>query len=213
MTRLAQGVLLASILAVPAAISGVAGEPPPAGGDLAATPSWRIQAGPIRVTNDERLSVSGRFRLSPLSDRAAEEQALSGGACLVADLVPFGIGRAQCNTNADCNGPDVFNAQRDPRITDYVGYCAGRDGSGEPPRCWTRPGPATTHCLRSVDGLVLGPGEFILGPVDADPLGVGAGSPEWAVLACLAHPGHARACGEPLSIHRQVSLTPVGSVE
>jgi hypothetical protein len=173
------------------------------------TPGWRILAGPVEMRPVEPALVSGSFRviahppgIDPLGARP------QGGACLVANLVPFGIGRARCVTNADCNAADALDKEHDPRLAGYIGYCMRRDGSDAPPQCWTRPGPAGTHCKRSVGEWQLSEGAHPLGPVAADPLGKGEPYPEWAVYACMAHPGHDRACGETVSPYRQVSLTP-----
>lgn len=175
---------------------------------------WSIHAGPVERMRGAPVRVSGTFEVRTQgSEAAAVGIARQGGACLVADLVPFGIGRAHCATNADCNGPDAIDKLGRPELAEYHGYCAARDGSAEPPRCWTRPGPANTHCRRSVDGLRLTPGVHAVGPVDADPLGRSEPRPRWAVYACLAQEGHARACADPTSPHRQVSLTPLRNDE
>lgn len=174
------------------------------------TAGWSIQGGQVELQPAGKPQVSGTFLVnSPQAATGPLAAPLQGGACLVADLVPFGIGRARCETNADCNGPDAIDKQHDTRLAEYVGYCATRDGSTEPPRCWTRPGPPNTHCRRSVDALRLIAGVHKLGPVDADPLGSGEPFPEWAVYACMAQVGHERACGEVVSPYRQVSLTPL----
>jgi len=170
---------------------------------------WSIRAGPVEWAQGEPLQVSGRFEVcGPDSGAEAGAEPRSGGACLLADLVDQGIGRVACTTHADCNGPDAIDRE-DPRMAGYVGYCATEDGSGEAPRCWTRPGPPETHCQRSVDGFLLTPGVHRLTPVDGDPLRNGAPYPRWVVYACLAHVGHGRACAEPENPNKQVSLTPV----
>jgi TolB-like protein/Tfp pilus assembly protein PilF len=175
-----------------------------------ATAGWSIHGGPVEWQPGQPVQVVGRFEVrAPAAGPTAETALLQGGACLVADLVPFGIGRATCATNADCNGPGAFDRVRGSDTEGYLGYCAARDGSNEPPRCWTRPGPAGSHCRRSVDGLLLTEGVQEVGPVAADALENGEPYPEWAVYACMAHPGHDRACGEPVSPNRQVSLTPL----
>lgn len=166
---------------------------------------WRIQAGPVTWTQGDPPQVTGTFEVCAASGEDPPGGALrQGGACLVADLVPWGIGRASCATHADCNAFDG----KDPRMAGYVGYCATQDGSGEPPRCWTRPGPASTHCRRSADGFPLTVGTHGFGPVSGDPQGAGAPYPRWAVFACLAQAGHDRACGDPDSPNKQISLTP-----
>jgi hypothetical protein len=206
--------LLAAWRALPAA-DEVPPAPPPVPGASSARPDntggWSIHGGPVERIRGEPARVSGTFEVRTEGEGpAAEGKARQGGACLVADLVPFGIGRAHCATNADCNGPDAIDKLGHPGLAEYHGYCAARDGSAEAPRCWTRPGPASTHCRRTVDGLRLNPGvHALLGPVDADPLSRGEPRPRWAVYACLAHEGHDRACAEPASPHRQVSLTPL----
>lgn len=170
---------------------------------------WRIQSGQVEQISKTPPLVSGTFAIistnQPIDSYAAPMQ---GGACLVADLVPFGIGRNECMSNADCNGVDSIDKQRMPDLTDYVGYCVSRDGSQQAPRCWTRPGPPETHCRRTIDSLQLTVGTHTLGPVNADPLGQGEPYPEWAVYACMAHPDHEKACGEAVSPFRQISLTP-----
>ncbi len=180
------------------------------GAEAEAALGWRIQAGQAELQTAGQPQVSGTFMVSaPPGETDPLAAPMQGGACLLADLVPFGVGRASCATSADCNGPDSIDRQKDPRLAEYVGYCAARDGSAEAPRCWTRPGPASTHCQRTVDSLRLTAGEHSLGPVVADPLGNGEPLPEWAVYACMAKAGHERACGEAVSPHRQVSLTPL----
>ncbi len=176
------------------------------------TVGWSIQGGQVELQQGVEPMVSGMFIVS--SPQAATDPLaapLQGGGCLVADLVPFGIGRASCVTNADCNEPDSIDKQHDPRLANFVGYCATRDASTEPPRCWTRPGLPDTHCKRSKDSFRLTAGVHKLGPVDADPLGNGEPYPEWAVFACMAQAGHDRACGEAGSPFRQNSLTPLVS--
>lgn len=169
---------------------------------------WRIEAGPVRIAPGEPAELIGIFRVIAPAGTLAEAAPRSGGACLVADLTPFGIGLARCNSHSDCNGPDSIDAS-DPRLEGFRGYCASRDGSGEPPHCWTRPGPPQTHCQRSIDGLRLTQGAHELGPVNADPLGNGGPLPEWAVYACMADEGHDRACGQRGGGNRQTSLTPL----
>lgn len=176
----------------------------------AVSAEWSIRAGQVELQALEKPLVSGEFSVISshleVDSPAAPRQ---GGACLVADLVPFGIGRESCVTNADCNGPDAMDKQLDPRLASYVGYCASRDGTNQAYKCWTRPGPPETHCRRTRDSLRLTAGVHRLGPVDADPLGNSEPYPEWAVYACMAQPGHERACGETVSPYRQVSLTPL----
>jgi hypothetical protein len=181
-----------------------------ADGAAAAATGWSIHGGPVERRPGEPVTVVGQFEVrAALGGSTAATAPLQGGACLVANLAPFGIGRTRCSTNADCNGPDAIDREHDARLAEYVGYCAARDGSGQAPQCWTRPGPADTHCRRTVDGLLLTTGTHALGPVAADPLGNGEPWPEWAVYACMAHAGHDRACGEAVSADRQVSLTPL----
>lgn len=182
-----------------------ADEQAPAAGDR------RIQAGPVTWQNGANPQVSGTFRVfAAATDIESPDPALQGGACLVADLTPFGIGSAECATNADCNPVNTADTQPSPHVSEFVGYCAARDGSGETPRCWTRPGPPSTHCKRTIDPFRLTEGEHELGPVSANPLGNAPPYPEWVVYACLAAPGHDRACGEAVSPHRQISLTSLG---
>jgi hypothetical protein len=205
--------LLAAWRALPAADEVPTAAPPVPAASSARpdhTGGWSIHGGPVEWNPGEPARVSGTFEVRTRdSETATAGTARQGGACLVADLVPFGIGRARCATNADCNGPDAIDKFGHPGLADYHGYCTARDGSAEAPRCWTRPGPASTHCRRTVDGLRLTPGAHAVGPVDADPLGRGEPRPRWAVYACLAHVGHDRACAEPASPYRQISLTPL----
>jgi len=171
---------------------------------------WSIHGGPVEWQTGQPGQVIGRFEVRAPADRpAAEAEPLQGGACLVADLVPFGIGKATCTTHADCNEPSTFGPPGGPDVEQYYGYCATRDGSNEPARCWTRPGPPGAYCIRTNDSWKLTAGMHTVGPVNGKPLGEQAPDPEWAVYACLAHPGHERACGEPDNPHRQVSLSPV----
>jgi len=180
----------------------------PAPTDSAKTDSWVIQAGPIRSIDGSVPMVTGTFQVSgPQSAISSKEELRQGGACLIADLVPFGIGLSNCTTNQDCNQPDGFGAATIPALKEAYGYCVSR--GGEPPRCWTRPGPPDKYCRRSIDGLRLTPGEHQLEPVAIDPLRRGMPYPEWAVYACMAHKGHDRECGNPgKSQFRQISVTP-----
>lgn len=166
-----------------------------------------IRSGPVTWQEGAEARVAGVFEVRAAAGET-DPQALprQGGACLVADLVPYGVGRARCSTDADCNQADAFDAGN-PLTADFRGYCAARDGSGEPTKCWTRPGPPETHCRRTVDGLELRVGTHPIGPVNGDPLGRGEPYPDWAVYSCMAQPGHDRACGEPESPFKQVSLT------
>lgn len=173
------------------------------------TGGWSIHAGPVGWTRDDPPRVSGRFEVcGPVSGAEPRVARRQGGACLVADLVDQGIGRAICATHADCNSRDAFD-RGDPRLADFQGYCLAQGGSDEPPRCWTRPGPAAAFCKRTLDTFRMTAGVHHLGPVDRDPLNSGEPYPRWAVYACMAHAGHDRSCGEPASPHRQISLTPL----
>ena len=178
------------------------------------TRGWNIQAQEAAWASGDSLAVTGSVRIvAPPQSADADPATPQGGACLVANLVPFGIGRRDCATNADCNGPDAIDRQHDPRLADYTGYCARRDGSEQAPTCWTRPGPAESHCKRTIDGWKMAAGEHGIGPVDGDPLGAGEPYPEWAVYACMAYLGSDRACGMPVSDQRRISLTPSSSRE
>lgn len=185
------------------AASGSSVQPPEA------SARWSIIAGPVNLVPGNPVRAEGTFEIRATPGAVDRDlPPVTGGACLVANLVPFGIGRATCQTNADCNGPDAIDAEADSRLVDYAGYCAARDGSGEPSTCWTRPGPASTHCRRTVDTLQIAEGEYGLGPVSGDPLGNAPPWPEWAVYACTADPGFPGACGEIVSPNRRISLTP-----
>jgi hypothetical protein len=176
--------------------------------DASQAGNWSIQAGPVTAAEGHEPEVSGLFEVCSPAGEAPGRMALhQGGACLVAYLVPFGTGRAECRSHADCNPPGEFD-RLGPPTADYFGYCARRDGDDGPPRCWTRPGPADTHCLRTVDHWRMSAGIHQIGPVNGDPLGRGEPYPEWAVFACVAHSGHDRACGEPDNPNKEVSLTP-----
>jgi hypothetical protein len=169
---------------------------------------WRVEAGPVEISHGNEPLARGSFRVLAPAGTLPDAAPRSGGACLVADLVRHGVGLANCVSNAECNGPDAIDRAGDPRLEAFIGYCVARDGSGQAPRCWTRPGPAEIYCRRSASGLRLSPGLHELGPVDADPLQQGAPWPEWAVYACMADEGHKRACGQAVDAHRQTSLTP-----
>jgi hypothetical protein len=170
---------------------------------------WDIQAEAVEWSTGAKPVVTGRFRVdAPSASPESGASIPKGGACMVANLVPFGVGRATCTTHADCNGVDSIDRQRDPRLENFVGYCAKRDGSDEPLTCWTRPGPPGGFCKRSIDPWTMSGGTHQLGPVDGDPLGNGPPYPEWAVYACLAFLGHDRACGEPSNPNRKISLSP-----
>ena len=178
------------------------------------TRGWNIQAQQAAWASDGNPVITGGFRItSPPQSADADPATPQGGACLVANLVPYGIGRPTCASHADCNGPDAIDRQRDPRLADYTGYCARRDGSAEAPTCWTRPGPAESYCKRTIDGWKMAAGEHEIGPVNGDPLGAGKPYPEWAVYACMAYFGNDRACGMPANDQRRISLTPSSSRE
>jgi len=151
--------------------------------------------------------ASGTFLVRAPGGMLPDAVARSGGACLLADLVPFGVGLPTCTTTSECNTPEAIDKANHPELEGYFGYCTARDGSNEPLRCWTRPGPPETHCRRTIDGFELTAGEHQVGPVDADPLGNGPPYPQWVVYACLADAGHDRACGEPLDANRKISVT------
>ena len=211
-SELAGLVLIASCAALPVLgehTSAACGDRDDYAAGASATGGWRIHGGTVAWTEAERPQVSGSFEICPpRGSNTGDAAPLQGGACLVADLTPFGIGMAACETHADCNAPGAFDRLPNPGAAEYSGYCIAPDGSDEPPRCWTRPGPAGTYCRRSIDALPMTAGSHRIGPVSGDPLGTGKPFPQWAVYACLAHAGHDRACGEPASPHRQVSLTP-----
>lgn len=172
-----------------------------------AADGWRIEAGAIEVTPGAPARVSGTFHVHAPAGTPPEAAPRAGGACLVADLVPFGVGAAACQSNADCNTPEAIDTQRHPGLDGAYGYCAAPDGSGESSRCWTRPGTARTYCSRSIDGLRLTPGTHRIAAVPADPLDFGGPLPNWAVVACLADAAHPAACGEQSGEHRQFSMT------
>jgi hypothetical protein len=171
--------------------------------------NWRIEAGQVEFSGGEEVWVRGSFLVHAPEGTPADAAPREGGACLLADLVAFGVGLESCKSFADCNSPRAIDKANNPAMEDYVGYCVARDGSTQPPRCWTRPGPAESHCKRSVDGLRLTAGKHQLEPVPADPLKTGARRLKWAVIACLADADHPRACGEEESAMRQMSLTPM----
>ncbi len=170
-------------------------------------PDWRIESGPVRIEPGEHPGVSGTFLVRAPEGKAPDTTARSGGACLLADLVPFGVGLPTCMTTSECNTPEAIDKANHPEFEGYFGYCTGRDGSDEPKRCWTRPGSPETHCRRTIDGFELTAREHRVGPVDADPLGKGPPYPEWVVYACISDAGHPRACGGPLDANRQISVT------
>jgi len=181
-------------------------DPPSDGRAQELADAWSIRPGPVEFEGDESgWRASGSFSVDgPEEDIASLPQ---GGGCLMADLVPSGIGAAQCQTNAECNTSETFDLNQHPERADFHGYCAARDGSDGPARCWTRPGRPDAYCKRSIDSpLIRGRNE--LGPVDADPLKQGQPLPEWAVYTCLARPGYDRACGGPENPNRRISMTP-----
>jgi hypothetical protein len=151
--------------------------------------------------------VSGTFLVQAPEGTPPDTAPRSGGACLLADLVSFGVGLPTCATTPECNTPQAIDKVNHPELEGFFGYCIAREGSGEPPRCWTRPGPPENHCRRTIDGFRLTARKHQVGPVDADPLGNGPPYPEWVVYACIANAGHDRACGEPLDANRQTSVT------
>lgn len=173
-----------------------------------AAEDWRIEAGLAQLVAGALPRVNGYFYVHAPAGTPADAAPRSGGACLVADLVPFGVGLPSCETTADCNAPEAIDKASNPALENFQGYCAAPDGSREPPKCWTRPGLPTEYCNRSPDGLRLTPGMHVLPTVPADPLNLETSLPDWAVLACMAEEGHPAACGEPANVHRQLSMTP-----
>ncbi len=209
--------VLISLIVLPAGLlAGETGGTNEAANDVSAnmaTHSWSIHGGPVEWQAGEPGQVIGHFEIrAPADGTSADAELLQAGACLVADLTPFGIGSATCTTQADCNQPGTFGSPENAGIEQYHGYCATRDGSKEATRCWTRPGPPDAYCIRTKDSWKATAGMHTVGPANGKPLGDQAPAAEWAVYACLAHPGHGRACGEPDNPHRQISLTP-GPIE
>jgi len=174
-----------------------------------AAEDWRIEAGQVEFSAGEDVWVRGTFFVTAPAGTPAEASPRNGGACLLADLVALGVGLETCKSNADCNSPRAIDKADNPALEDFLGYCLTRDGSSQPPRCWTRPGPPETHCKRSVDGLRLTAGEHQLKPVLADPLKAGGRRPKWAVRACIADEGYPDGCHEQGGEHQQTSLTPL----
>jgi hypothetical protein len=171
---------------------------------------WRIEAGQVELSAGKSPWVRGSFYVHAPTGTPPDATPRAGGACLVTDLVAEGVGLDTCKTNADCNSPRAIDKAGDPALEAYVGYCLARDGSTQPPRCWTRPGPPATYCQRTVDGLKFTAGEHHLGPVPADPLDTGDRRLKWAVMACMADEGHPKACGDPEGeAFRQISFTPI----
>lgn len=172
---------------------------------------WRIEAGVVSPSTESGTQVQGHYRVYAPPDTPVDAAPRTGGACLLADLVPFGVGLPTCTTKEDCNSPAAIDKAGDQRLQDFHGYCIKWGEDLQVGRCWTRPGPPQTHCKRSIDGHPLTQGDHVLGPVSADPLGMGGPQPRWIVNACIADEGFPTACGEPESEHRQFSVTPVQS--
>lgn len=171
--------------------------------------NWSIQAGQVEISVGGKPQVTGTFYVRAPSGTPADTVTRTGGACLLADLVPFGVGLESCTSNADCNTPQAIDKANHPQMDRFLGYCVVRDSSDELPRCWTRPGPPQDYCKRSIDGHPLTPGAHQLPMVPADPLDHGELLPDWAVFACMADEGHPTACGQPVSDHRRFSMTPL----
>ena len=176
---------------------------------IAAAQDWRIEAGAVTIASGDSPQVTGVFFVHAPPGTAADAAPRTGGACLLADLVSYGIGLASCETVDDCNTAEALDLERYPNFQGGHGYCISRDGSDEPRKCWTRPGPPDRYCLRSMDGLRLTPGVHQLPRVPADPLGRGDPLPDWVVLACIAAEGQAMGCGASNAAHRQTSVTPL----
>lgn len=151
-----------------------------AGGDplcSAARDGWTLTAGRVVAAATPDL-ITATVTFAKVSGTATTR---GGGACLVADLVARGIGAATCVTDDDCV------AARTAFPNGYA-YCASPDGSGEPKRCWTRPGDL---CVRSPANPEGGRA------LPAVPWNVGgANTPvRWLLLGCLAEEATPTACG------------------
>ncbi|HET6564541.1 MAG TPA: hypothetical protein VFG52_03935 [Xanthomonadales bacterium] len=147
---------------------------------------WTIEAGKIKAETTRgrpptRL-VKGSFELK--SDGASGDSRRAG-ACLLADLVDQGVGLPSCTSHQQCN--DSYKAAPNSKLGSgnpgpYL-YCLGDKPGDTEKRCWIRPGPDSTHCVKNQ----FAPGEYAVpatGTVDADPLGKGK-PVAWRVFACL----------------------------
>lgn len=183
-------------------------------GGLAATHAthaedWRVEARSAKRVDGEPTQVVGDIYVHAPADTPADAAPRMGGGCLLADLVEYGIGLASCASSADCNSPTAIDKSSDPQLQSFYGYCVWRSANESAGRCWTRPGPPDSHCIRSIDGHALTPGAHQLGPVPVRPLSTLPAEPEWIVFACIADEAHPAACGEPESQSRQISTSPL----
>lgn len=190
--------------------------------DTATLNGWTIEAGEIKSstsrTEHRTKQVSGSFALNK---NAGPIQIRSAGACLLADLGDQGIGLASCSSDKQCN--DAYDMAPNPQLGDRTNgpylYCLGEEPSSAEKRCWIRPGPASTHCSRSLYASGSHPvpapiaGQPDSAGVPADPLGNGKGV-NWRVFACL-NPDNSRppACANPSVTNKAYSLGPIKKVK
>lgn len=154
---------------------------------------WTAEAGKIQASTSKgqpkTRRVTGSFELKR---EAGADDARRAGACLLADLVDQGVGLPSCSSDQDCN--DAYDAAPNPQLGPRANgphlYCLGKKPASTEKRCWIRPGPDSTHCIKGL----LAPGKHSVpaaaagqpesGGVPADPLGKGK-AVNWRVYACL----------------------------
>jgi len=147
---------------------------------------WTINSGPIKTststTTPKAKQVSGSIKLKSTESPAGTRRA---GACLVADLTTQGVGLPSCTTHQQCN--DAYKAMPNANLGSgtpgpYL-YCLSERANDSAKRCWIRPGPGTSHCIKGQ----LAPGKHAVptaGTVAADPLGNDK-PVNWTVYGCL----------------------------
>ncbi len=161
--------------------------------DPATLNGWTIESGSVKSTTSKArpktTRVKGSFELSTSEDPGGVRRA---GACLIADLTSQGVGLPSCTSHQQCN--DAYNATPHPKLGSgspgpYL-YCLGNKPQDTEKRCWIRPGPDSTHCIKNqfapgkhaVPALIVGQPDS--GSVPADPLGKNKPVP-WMVFGCL----------------------------
>jgi hypothetical protein len=165
---------------------------------VAAQEKWSANPGAVTRLGPEwhldgRARVRGTFEFVSDPANGIESNGF-GGACLVADLTPQGIGKQRCSTDLDCN-PVVSVRQRPgrpdvPSVTHYSSaYCLkSHELPSAPKICWVRPGSQDDYCsIRRPPAEPLSRGKYPLPTVRADPTGKDL-PVRWRIVTCLNPP-------------------------
>lgn len=98
--------------------------------------------------------LTATFRVERSSAARAIPSEAMGGACLIADLNPFGTPRrGVCTTDEQC----AASLSPGQRANGWYSYCVVEfdriTAQGKTPKgkCWTRPGPPPSYCTMATD--------------------------------------------------------------